>query len=105
MLHAGNGVGGNFVDFSHAVGERLKRLQRRATRRGQTAAFTSTFRSILRSPRDGPREAGEPLYQLDALGLEIRTLVGAPVAIDYSVNDKHRIVWIQGGRLLARPES
>jgi len=105
MFHQRNGNPGYRVDSSVAVAEALDRLQRRATHRGQGEAFKSAFRRIAAGLRKSPLTLGEPLYSLKDLRLEVRTVVIAPLAIDFAVNEEHRIVWITNGRLLAKRES
>ena len=100
MANLDNGNGPYLLDCSDAVVEELKKLQRRATRRGQGEAFVSAFRRIIRSLREDPYSTGEPDYTLPALRLQVRTVVVAPLAIAFAVNEEHRIVWIRGGKLL-----
>ncbi len=66
MAISPNGRRRYYVDFSGHVAEELKKLQRRATRRGQGKAFTAALRRILRLLREHPESVGEPLYRLPA---------------------------------------
>jgi hypothetical protein len=100
-----DGSGRYDVDVSEVVLEQLKRLQRQATRRGQGMAFASAFRHILRALQRDPNVAGEPLYPLPNLGLQMRTMAVAPLVIDFAVSDKDRVVYIKSGRLLSGPPS
>jgi hypothetical protein len=91
------------VDYSGAVGAALRRLYRRAKQRGQGKQFTAAFREILASLRTKPLTVGEPLYSLPGLQLQVRTIVVAPLLLDFAVHEERRIVWIKGGKLLSGP--
>jgi hypothetical protein len=93
---------GHYVlDFSDAVAENLKRLQRQASRRGQGQLFAAAFRRIVRALRKNPTIVGELLYRLPVLRLEMRTVVMAPLVIDFAVSDERPIVYITSGKLLS----
>jgi hypothetical protein len=49
-----------------------------------------------------PMKAGEPLYRLSAMRLQVRTIVIAPLAIDFAVSEDLPHVYIKSGRLLSR---
>jgi hypothetical protein len=89
------------LDFSDVVAERLKALQRQASRRGSGQAFRTAFREIFRRLRRNPTATGELLYHLPALRLEIRTVVVAPLVIDFAVSVDHAMVYIRSGKLLS----
>src|SRR5437899_13014779 len=91
--------GSYFVDFSEQVGEDLMELQQQASHRGQGKQFAAAFRRIFRALRRKPNSVGEPLYQLKALGLQVRTVVVAPLAIDFAIDEEHHVVYVQGGQL------
>jgi GTP1/Obg family GTP-binding protein len=101
MAEAENGGSHFQVHYSKAVGEALRELQRKATRRGQGQAFLSAFREIVRALREVPNEVGEALYRLPNLRLQVRTVVVAPLAIDFAVSEDHPFVYIKGGKLLS----
>ena len=95
--------GGYQVHYSKAIGESIRQLQRQATRRGQGKAFLAAFRRIVRAPQRDPNAVGEPLYRLPNLRLNVRTVVIAPLAIDFAVSEDHPLVFIKSGRLLSTP--
>jgi hypothetical protein len=73
----------------------------RPTRRGQGKAFVSAFRRIVRALQRDPNSVGEPLYHLPNLRLHIRTVVIAPLAMDFAVSEDYPLVFIKSGRLLS----
>ena len=96
-----DGRGPFYLDFSEHVGEQLKKLQRQASRRGQGKAFTAAFRRIVRLLRKDPTSVGEPLYRLPDLRLQMRTIVVAPLVIDFAASEIRPIVYIRSGKLLS----
>ena len=44
---------------------------------------------------------GEPLYRLPTLRLWMRTVVVAPLVIDFAVSEDRPIVYIKSGKLLS----
>ncbi len=93
--------GSYLIDFSEAVAEKLRKLQRQATRHGRGQVFRTAFRRIVRDLRREPTAVGELLYHLPALHLQVRTVVVAPLVIDFAVSVEHRIVYIRSGKLLS----
>jgi hypothetical protein len=100
-----DGNGPYTLDFSHATAEELRKLQRRAARRGQGTAFASAFRRIIGALRRNPNAVGEPLYRLPALRLQVRTVVVSPLLIDFAVSEDRPLVYIRSGKLLSAPDS
>jgi hypothetical protein len=99
------GDGGYQVQCSKAVGDPLRELQRQATRQGQGQAFVAAFRRIVGALRQNPTWAGEPLYRLPKLRLQVRTFVIIPLAIDFAVSEDHPQVYIKSGKLLSSSNS
>ncbi len=91
------------IDLSEAVAERLKKLQRRASRRGLGHSFRRAFRRILARLRRDPTAVGELLYFLPALRLQMRIVVVAPLVIDFAVSEDHAVVYIRDAKVLALP--
>jgi hypothetical protein len=94
----GNGQGFS-VHYSAAVGTELKQLIQSASppRRKLIAA---AFRRILQMLRNDPMRAGEPLFRLPGLRMQIRTVVLIPLVIDFAVCEDRPLVFIRAGRLL-----
>lgn len=101
MTRPRDGNGSYWLDLSLDVGKELTGLQRQASRRGQGKEFASAFRRIVGILRRNPNKAGEPLFRLASLGLQVRTIIVAPLVIDFAVNEEHHIVYIRGGKLLS----
>jgi hypothetical protein len=89
------------VDSSGHIAEQIRSLQRQATRRGQGTAFTLAFLRIIKALRRDPFGVGEPLYSLDAMGLQVRTIAVAPLVIDYAVDQPRAIVYLKVCKLLS----
>lgn len=105
MPGSSNGRRAYYLDFSDAVAQSLRQLQRLASRRGQGHAFAAAFRKIIRALQKDPNKAGELLYRLPAMSLYVRTIVISPLVIDFAVSEEQPIVCIKGGKLLASRES
>jgi hypothetical protein len=105
MSSAGNGRRQYSLDFSDAVADQLITLQHRAAHRGQGKEFAAAFRRIIRALRRDPYAVGEPLYRLPVLRLQMRTVVVAPLFIDFAIREERPIVYIKSGKLLAARRS
>ena len=90
------------IHHSKNVDDSLRRLQHIASRRGQGKAFRLAFKQILNALQLRPWKAGEPLYRLAVMRLQVRTIVIAPLVIDFAVSEDHPHVYIKSGRLLSR---
>src|ERR1700730_3727084 len=98
MPYGHNGDAPYEVHYSEAIRERLRKLQRQATHRGQGQAFLSALRRIVRALQRNPTTVGEPLYYLSGLHLHVRTVVVAPLVIDFGVHVERRLVFIRTGQ-------
>ena len=105
MSNSANGRRQYYLDFADFVADELRKLQRIATHRGQGKAFAAAFRRIFRALRKDPNAVGEVLYRLPVLKLQIRTVVVAPLVIDFAVSEERPIVYIKSGKLLAARRS
>jgi hypothetical protein len=102
MPSPGNGAQHYQIHYSKAVGNFLRGLQRKAAREGRGNAFALALRRIAVALQKSPMKAGEPLYRLSAMRLQVRTIVIAPLAIDFAVSEDLPHVYIKSGRLLSR---
>lgn len=93
------------VHHSKVVGDSLRHLQRIATYQGRGTVFITAFKRIVRALQKNPNKAGEPLYRLPGLRLSVRTIVIAPLVIDFAVSENLPHVYIKSGRLLSLPTS
>ena len=101
MPHPGNGEHRYEIHYSKVVGNSLRDLQGRAAGEGRGDAFALALRRIVRALQRNPTESGEPLYRLSHMRLRVRTIVIAPLAIDFAVSEDHPHVYIKSGRLLS----
>jgi hypothetical protein len=89
------------VAVSGVMAARIRRLQRQAKRQGRGEAFLASIQEVYQQLRDDPADLGEPNYRLSRLGLEIRTCVVPPLAVDFAVHLDKPIVFLKGVRLLS----
>lgn len=93
------------VSCSPVNAEILRQLQRQASQSGRGEAFAPAFRQIITRLQHDPTEAGEPLYRLPALRMEVRMVVVPPLALNFAVCEDQPLVFIKGATLLGEPPS
>jgi len=59
------------------------------------------MRQIYRRLQEEPRTAGEPVYRLPALRMQVRRISVRPLVVDFAVCDDRPLVFIKGIQLLA----
>jgi hypothetical protein len=84
-----------YVDVSGEIHKKVTLLFKRACRKGRGQAFLSAFKSIVHRLEQHPHEFGEPLYNLPALKLQVRTAALLPLSVDFSVSQYHDNVVIR----------
>src|SRR5262249_30061990 len=89
------------VHCSGAVAKKLRTLQRQASRAGTGDEVLTAFRQIVARLEADATEAGEPLYRLAALRMQIRCIVLRPLVVDFGVSEDQPLVFIKGARLLS----
>lgn len=104
MPTSNNDDAGFVVSLSKAVDKVLRKLFRTAIARGQGKAFVAAYQRIFLGLRKDPASLGEICYRLPHLRLEVRTVVVAPLVIDFAISEEHHIVYIKGGKLLSKPK-
>jgi hypothetical protein len=90
------------IHHSKVIDDWLRQLHRIARHRGQGKVFRTAFKQIVHALQLNPWKAGEPLYRLPGMRLRVRTIVIAPLAIDFGVSEDHPHVYIKSARLLSR---
>ena len=73
--------------------------QAKSERRGMFALGTAE--AVMETLRRDPLEAGEPLYVLKHLELQMRIVLRFPWSIHFSVDEKRRIVYLTRIELLS----
>jgi hypothetical protein len=101
MADPANGKRRFEVHASAAVHATIRRLHRRASRRGHGHTVTKAFRQILRRLETDPWRAGEPAYQLPAMRLQVRTILIRPLVVDFAVCEDRPFVFIKGVKMLS----
>jgi hypothetical protein len=86
--------------ISQAIAAEVGQLQYRASLEGRGEEFLQSLRTIIDGLLHRPRELGEPLYQLNALRLQVRHVVTGPVVIHFAVHKDRPLVFIKAVDLL-----
>ncbi|MBL8796206.1 MAG: hypothetical protein JNM56_20070 [Planctomycetia bacterium] len=89
------------MDWSAVVAESFRDLQRQASRAGVGEPLLSAFKQIVERLHNDPMEAGEPLYRLPVLRMQVRCVVIRPLIVHYAVCEEQPLVIIKGGKLLS----
>jgi hypothetical protein len=100
MSSSSNGDSLWHIAFSEVTADRVRRLQRRASRQGRGEAFTEAMRRLVARLKRDPEELGDPYFRLPALRLTVRGVVIQPVGMHFAVSDDSRQVYIMDVRLL-----
>jgi hypothetical protein len=88
------------VVISQAIAEEVARLQHRASQEGRGEQFLLALQTISDALIHRPRELGEPLYQLNALRLNVRHVAIHPIVIHFAVHKDRPLVFIKAVDLL-----
>jgi hypothetical protein len=89
------------VHCSGALARELRKIQRRAFWEGRGDETAAAFRQIIQRLLQDPAGVGEPLYQLPALRLQVRCVVVRPLAIDFTIYEDRRLVFLKAVKLLS----
>lgn len=100
MAAPNNGAEKYAIQVSAIVKDRIRRLHRRAFAQGRNESFTRAFRAVIERLEKDPTEAGEPVYVLPGLRMQVRNIAIQPIMVDYAVSIDWRIVFIRGVKLL-----
>jgi len=92
------------VHASGLIAQIIRRIQRRAKRKGRGEEVIAALTQIYERLRQDPQNAGEPMYQLSALGLAVRSFVVRPIAVHFAVNETKSLVFIKGVKLLTESD-
>lgn len=63
---------------------------------GKHDLFIEWMQAIVQDLRDNPAEAGEPLYRLPKLGMQIRVTARLGVVVHFGVHDDRPLVVLKG---------
>jgi hypothetical protein len=88
------------VHASDVIVKNLRRLQRQAARQGRGEEALTALRHIYQRPHQNPDAAGEALYRLPAIRMQVRTIVVRPLAVDFAVHEDRPLVFIKRVQLL-----
>ena len=77
----------------------LKSCARSSARPPTPAGERPHWRQIVERLQANAAEAGEPLYRLPVLQMQIRCIVVCPLVVDYALMELQPLVFIKGARL------
>ncbi len=97
-----NGPGRFRLIASDSIKESIRRLRSQAPQDGRFPAFREALKQIVEKLESLPLEAGEPVYPLHGMQLQLRTIVIRPIAVRYGVHQDRPLVVIQSVQLLAQ---
>jgi hypothetical protein len=100
-----NGDGPFQLDFSGAIADTIRQLQRQASWEGRGREFLLAIRAVVARLRREPTEFGEPLYRLPALRMQVRSAIVRPLYINFAVCEDRPLVFIKAIKLLAPEEA
>jgi len=86
--------------ISQVIAKELGQFQHRASLEGRGEQFLQALRTIIEGLVHRPNELGEPLYQLNALRLQVRPVAVRPIAIHFAVHKDRPLVFIKAVDLL-----
>ena len=95
------GSGHYEVRGSGAIAAELCRLQRQAASQGGGEQAPAAVREIARRLQDDPLNAGEPLYRLPALRMQVRSIAVRPLVVDFGVCEDRPLAFIKAVTLLS----
>ncbi len=88
------------LEFSAAIAETIRELQRRASREGRGYQFLQALRKVVRRVRRQPMDLGEPLYRLPVLKMLVRCV--AIGLVEFAVCEDRPVVYLKAVRLLSK---
>jgi hypothetical protein len=88
------------VHCAGAITKLLRKLQRQASRKGKGKAMSSAFERIVHQLEIEPWTAGEPVYNLPSLRMQIRNIAVPPLVVHFGVCEDWPMVFIQGVKSL-----
>ena len=99
--HSGNGQRRYRVSYSDSIRAEILKLQRQAVLVGRSQDYLTAFRRIVERLESAPMAFGEPLFNLPALKLQVRSAISRPIAISFAVSQETGLVFVRSIRLLS----
>jgi hypothetical protein len=85
--------------------EQLRHVIRQGIYTYSAEVALDSFRQIVRRLQSHPREAGEPLYELNKMRVQVRRIGWNPLYVEYGVHYDKPLVVVRHVGWLAGPES
>jgi hypothetical protein len=92
------------VIVSGVIATAIRRLQGQASGEGRGEAFLRAIRQVGEQLRRDPWQAGEPLYRLAGLRLQVRCIAVRPLYVDFAVHENQPLVFLKAVRLFSLQE-
>jgi hypothetical protein len=105
MTAPSNGPRRYGVHSSASVAATIRRAHRKALRQGRGELFVRAFREIVRRLELDPFDAGEPVYRLPNLQMQVRTVSLRPLVVHFAVCEDRPLVFIRRVKLLSEKGS
>jgi|SRR6266478_280422 len=86
--------------ISQVIAKEIGQLQYQASLEGRGDQFLQALRTIVDNLAHRPRDLGEPLYELNVLRLQVRSVAVRPVALHFAVHMDRPVVFIKSVNLL-----
>ena len=101
MAKPESGGGSYTVHCSQAVAEELRKIQKEASHQGRGKIVAEAFAQIVSKLETIPHEAGEEVFDLPAMRMQVRSVAVRPLVVHYGVCQDHPLVFIRGAGLLS----
>jgi hypothetical protein len=93
------------VHASGLIAAALKQIQDQANKEGRGEKVLAAIRQIRQRLSLDPMSAGEQLYRLPAMRMQIRCILVPPLAVHFGVCEDRPFVFLKGVLLLPEPPS
>jgi hypothetical protein len=102
MPSSSNGERQYRLALSGEIAKSLGRFQYQESLEGRGEQFLQALRTVIEGLVHHPRKLGEPLYHLNALRLQVRSVAVSPLLIHFAIHDDYPLVFIKSVALLPK---
>lgn len=83
------------IEMSLAIEESIIGLLKHAVQEGRGVEFYQAMSLVMERIRHSARSAGEPLYRLPALKMQVRLIAQLPIIVHYGVCENRDVAYIK----------
>ena len=83
------------IELSALIPERILDLQRQASDAGRGEEYLNAMQAIVDNIRRNARTAGEPLYRLPVMKLQVRLVAVRPLVVHFAVSEERLVVYVK----------